>query len=139
MLVCVSIAGGFHTILTWTIMVVEESFSLVDLYAVIRDGTVEVPSASTSPFVFPEAFREQPFSVLVGSKQSGPFQPCNLAARLGEVAAFGTYLKYVVEQPSDSETANERSIPHLKPHPLRYPITLNDGFYENGMPLLIKE
>ena len=70
----------------------------------IRDGTVEVPSASTSPFVFPEAFREQPFSVLVRSKQSGPFQPCNLAAR------FGTYLKYVVEQPSDSETANERSV-----------------------------
>ena len=91
-------------------MVVEESCSLVDLYAGIRDGTVEVPSASTSPFVFPEAFREQLFSVLVGSKESGPFQPCNLAARLGEVAAFGTYLKYVVEQPSDSETANGRSI-----------------------------
>ena len=67
-------------------MVVEESCSLVDLYAGIRYGTVEVPSASTSPFVFPEAFREQPFSVLVGSKHSGPFQPCNLAARLGEVA-----------------------------------------------------
>ena len=46
----------------------------------IRDGTVEVPSASTPPFVFPEAFREQPFSVMVGSKQSGPFQPCNLAS-----------------------------------------------------------
>ena len=29
-------------------MVVEESCSLVDLYAGIRDGTVEVPSASTS-------------------------------------------------------------------------------------------
>ena len=68
------------------------------------------PSASTSPLVFPEAFREPLFSVLVGSKQSGPFQPCNLASRLGEVAAFGTYLKYVVEQPSDSETANGRSI-----------------------------
>ena len=59
-------------------MVVEESCSLVDIYAGIRDGTVEIPSASTSPFVFPEAFREQLFSVLVGSKQSGPFQPCNL-------------------------------------------------------------
>ena len=89
-------------------MVVEESCSLVDLYAGIRDGTVEVPSASMSPFVFPEAFREQPFSVLVGSKLSGPFQPCNIAARLGEVAAFGTYLKYVVQQPSDSETVNRR-------------------------------
>ena len=45
MLVCVSIAGGFLTILPWTIMVVEESCSLVDLYAGIRDGTVKVPSA----------------------------------------------------------------------------------------------
>ena len=67
-------------------MVVEESCSLVDFYTGIRDETVEVPSASTSPFIFPEAFSEQSFSVLVGSKQSGPFQPCNLAARLGEVA-----------------------------------------------------
>ena len=91
-------------------MAVEESCSLVDLYAGIRDGTVEVPSASMSPFIFPEAFREQPFSVSVWSKQSGCFQPCNLSARLGEVTAFGSYLKYVVEQPSDSETANGRSI-----------------------------
>ena len=89
-------------------MVVEEFCSLVDLYAGIRDGTVEVLSASTFPFVFPEAFREQPFYVLVGSKPSGPFQPCNITARLGEVAAFGTYLKYAVQQPSDSETANGR-------------------------------
>ena len=45
-------------ILPWTIMVVEESCSLVDFYAGIRDGTVEVLFVSTSPFVFPEAFRE---------------------------------------------------------------------------------
>ena len=28
----------------------------------------------------------------VASKQSGLFQPSNLVAKLGEVAAFGTYL-----------------------------------------------
>ena len=32
------------------------------------------------------------------------------ATSLGEVAAFGTYIKYVVEQPSDSETENGKSI-----------------------------
>ena len=96
MLVSVSIAAGFQTILSWVILLVEESCSLVDLYTGIRDGSLEVPSTSSCPFVFPEVFREQPFSVLIGSKQCGPFQACNLSAKLGEVAAFGTYIKFVV-------------------------------------------
>ena len=36
------------------------------------------------------------FSVAVVNKQSGSFRPYNLVAKLGEVAAFGTYLKFVV-------------------------------------------
>ena len=96
MLVSVSIAVGFHLSLAWSIMVVEECCFLVDLYHGIHDGSIEVPSTSSRPFEFPETFKEQPFSVAVASKQSGPFQPCNLAAKLGEVAAFGTYLKFVV-------------------------------------------
>ena len=69
MLVFVSVSAGFHTILSWEIMVV---WSLVDLYTGIRDGSVKVPSSSSRPFVFPEMFREQPFSVSVGSKHVGP-------------------------------------------------------------------
>ena len=30
---------------------------------------------------------------------SGPFQACNLSARQGEVAAFGTCIRFVAEQP----------------------------------------
>ena len=41
----VSIAASFHLILAWSIMVVEECCSLVDLYTGIRDGSIEVPSA----------------------------------------------------------------------------------------------
>ena len=63
---------------------------------------------------FPETYKEQPFSVVVASKQSGPFQPCNLAAKLGEVAAFGTYLKFMVERPGDCDTAVKTSQP-VKP------------------------
>ena len=81
-------------------MVVEESWSLVDSYTGIRDGSVEVPSSSSRPFVFPETFREQPFSVSVGSKHCGPFHACSVSATLGEVAPFGTCIKYAVEQPS---------------------------------------
>ena len=66
---------------------VEECCSLVDLYAGVRDGN-KVSSISSRPFEFPETFKEQPFSVAVASKRSGPFQPCNLAANLGEVAAL---------------------------------------------------
>ena len=62
-------------------MVVEECCSLVDLYTGICDGSIKVQSTSSSPFEFPETFKEQPFSVAVASKQSGPFQPCNLAEK----------------------------------------------------------
>ena len=50
-----------------------------------------------------------PFSVAVANKQPGPFQPCNLVAKLGEVAAFGTDLKFVVKCPRDSNTAANRT------------------------------
>jgi len=84
-------------------MVMEERCSLVDLYNGICNGSIEVPSTSSYmyPFKFPETLKEQPFSVVVASKQSGPFQPCNLAVKLGEVASFGTYLKFTVERPRD--------------------------------------
>jgi len=111
MSVSVSTAPSFHLILAWSIMVVEECCSLVDSYTGIRDGSIEVLSTSSHPFDFPETFKEQPFSVAVGSKQSGLFQPCKLAAKL-EVAAFGTYLKFVVECPRDSNTAANRTPVH---------------------------
>ena len=57
---------------------IEECCSLVDLYTGIRNGSIEVQSTSSRPFEFPETFKEQPFSVVVASKQSGLFQPCNL-------------------------------------------------------------
>ena len=38
--------------------------------------------------------------MVVASKQPGPFQPCNLAAKLGEVASFDTYLKFMVKRPN---------------------------------------
>ena len=55
-------------------MVVEESWSLVDLYTGIQNGSVEVTSSSSHCFVFPETFREQPFSVSVGIKHCGSAQ-----------------------------------------------------------------
>ena len=91
------------------IMVVEECWYLVDLYNGIRDGSIEVPSTSSRPFEFPETFKEQPFSAVVASKQLGQFQPCNLAAKLGEVTSFGTYLKFMVEQPRDCDTVANRT------------------------------
>ena len=75
MLVSVSIAAGFHHILVWSINVVEECCSLVDLYTGICDGSIEVLSISSCPFEFPETFKEQPFSVAVASNQSVLFQP----------------------------------------------------------------
>ena len=81
------------------------SCRVIYIYTGIRDGSIEVPSTSSRPFEIPEAYKEQPFSVVVASKQSGPFQPCNLAVKLGEVAAFGTYLKFMVERPGDCDTA----------------------------------
>ena len=71
MLVSVSIAAGFKLIL---LMVVQECCSLVELYIGICDGSIEVPSTSSRPFEFPETYKEQPFSVVVASKQLSPLQ-----------------------------------------------------------------
>ena len=73
--------------------------------AVLKFG---LPAAALSSFLKP-SYKKQPFSVVVASKKSGPFQPCNLAAKLGEVAAFGTYLKFMVERPGDCDTAAKRT------------------------------
>ena len=48
MLLSVTIAAGFHLILVWLIMVVEECCSLLDLYTGIRDGSIEVLSTSAT-------------------------------------------------------------------------------------------
>ena len=69
MLVSVGISAGFCIILPWSILVVEESCSLIDLYTGIRDGSIEVPSTRSCPFEFPETYEKQPFSVAVASKQ----------------------------------------------------------------------
>ena len=107
MLVSVSVSAGFYTTLSWAVMVVKESWSLVDFYTGIRDGSVEVPSSSSRRFVFPETFREQPLSVSAGSKHCGPFHACSVSATLGKMAPFRTYIKYAVEQPSHSKTASQ--------------------------------
>ena len=41
-------------------------------------------------------------AMAVASKQSGLFQPCNLVANLGEVAACGTYLCLLSSAPGIS-------------------------------------
>ena len=90
MLVSVSIAAGFQLILSWAIMVVEECCSLVDLYNGIRNAVLKFhpPAATLSSFLKPS--KSSHFRSC--GKQSGPFQPCNLVAKLREVASFGTYL-----------------------------------------------
>jgi len=98
MLVSVSIAAGFQVTLSWAVMVVKECCSLVDLYNGICNGSIEVPSTSSRPFEFSETLKEQPFSIVMASKQSVPFLPCNLGAMLGEVASFGTYLKFMLSR-----------------------------------------
>ena len=82
-------------------MVVEECCSPVYSYNGIHDGSIAVLSTSSRPFEFPETLKEQPFSIVMASKQSGSSQPCNLGAVLGEAASFGTYLKFMVEHPRD--------------------------------------
>ena len=87
-------------------MVVQECCSLVELYTGIRNGSIEVPSTSSRPFEFPETYNEQLFSIAV----IGPLSAMQYrAAKLGEVAAFGTYLKFMVERPGDCDTAAKRT------------------------------
>ena len=77
-------------------MVVEESFSVVDLCIGICNGSIEVLSPLSS---FSCSSKSNCFLQLWLVKQLGLFQQCNVAAKLGKVAAFGTYLPFMVEQP----------------------------------------
>ena len=43
----------------------------------------------------------------VRSKQSGPFNSCSPLAKLGEIAAFGTYIKFSLERSKDSEPSKQ--------------------------------
>ena len=53
-----------------------------------------------SSFVFPNALLEQPFECYIAPNVSGPFQTVFRCARVGEIHAFGRYLKFVII-PSD--------------------------------------
>ena len=61
MLVSVNIDAGFLLILPWSVMVVEQSYSLIDLYTEIQDGNVEVLFTSSFHFEFVMIFKGQPF------------------------------------------------------------------------------
>ena len=93
----VRIDVGVREILVWCILVVGELWTVLELYNAIRDGHIEIPSTAGRLFQFPEELKEQPLYSGVGSKQSGPFNSCSLSAKLGEIAAFGTYIKFSLE------------------------------------------
>jgi len=102
MLVCVSIGGVCHTIPPWTILVVEDSCTLLDQYTGIHNGYFEVPFASACPLDFPASYKEQPFFVEVGTKKAGPFM-------------FAVYLRGLVRSPlltltSDTSWSNQRAL-----------------------------
>ena len=90
-------------ILAWCILVVEELWTVLELYNSIRDGHIQVPSTAGRQFQFPEELKEQPLYAGVGSKQSGPFNSCSLSAKLGQIAAFGRYIKFSLEQSKVAE------------------------------------
>ena len=105
----VRIDVGVREILAWcsSILVVEELWTVLELYNGIRDGHIQVPSTAGRQFQFPEELKEQPLYAGVGSKQSGPFNSCSLSAKLGEIAAFGTYIKFSLEQSKDAEPSKQ--------------------------------
>ena len=103
----VTIDVGVREILSWSILVVDELWTVLELYEGIRDGHVQVPSTAGRQFQFPAELKEQPLYAGVGSKQSGPFNSCSLLARLGEIAAFGTYIKFSLEQSRDAEPSKQ--------------------------------
>ena len=110
MLVAVRIDVGVREILSWSILVVEELWTVLELYNGIRDGHIQVPSTTGRQFQFPAELKEQPLYTGVGSKQSGPFNSCSLLAKLGEIAAFGTYIKFSLEQSKDAKPSKQPPI-----------------------------
>lgn len=86
---------GYH--FTLVKLVIEESCSLVDLFIGFCNASVEVHplAAAILSLSWPS---KSSWSMIVKSKQSGSFQSCHLVETLGQVAALGTYLIFVVKR-----------------------------------------
>ena len=97
MLVAMRIDVGVREILSWSILVVEELWTVLELHNSIRDGHIQVPFTTGRQFQFLAELKEQPLYTGVGSKQSGPFNSRRLLVKLGEIAAFGMYIKFSLE------------------------------------------
>ena len=101
---------GVRDILAWCILVVGELWTVLELYSGSRDGHIEVPSTAGRQFQFPEELKVQPLYAGVGSMQSGPFNLCSLLAKLSEIAAFGTYIKFSLERSKDASLETATSL-----------------------------
>ena len=107
MLVGVRIDVGVREILAWCTLVVGGLWTVLELYIGIRNGHIEIPSTAGRQFQFLEELKEQSLYAGVGSKQSGPFNLCSLLAKQGEIAAFGTYIKFSLERSKDAEPSKQ--------------------------------
>ena len=70
--------------------------TLAEVLEQFKRGEIE----GCSSFVFPYTLLEQPFECYIAQNLSRPFQTVFRCARVGEIHAFGRYLKYVTT-PSD--------------------------------------
>ena len=81
MLVAVRIDVGAHEILSWSILAIEELCMVLELYNGIRDCHIQVPSTTGHQL-----------------------------AKLGEIAAFGTCIKFSLEQSKDAKPSKQPPI-----------------------------
>ena len=96
----VQISVNLSVLKGWGLHPLDELATLAEVMDQFKRGEIE----GCSSFVFPDALLEQPFECYIAPNLSGPFQTVFRCARVGEIHAFGLYLKFVItpnDQPAE--------------------------------------
>ena len=92
----VQISVNLSVLKNWGLHPLDDLATFAKILEQFKRGEIE----GCSSFVFPDTLLEQPFECYIAPNLSGPFQTVFRCARVGEIHAFGRYLKYVIT-PSD--------------------------------------
>ena len=92
----VQILVNFSVLKCWGLHSMDDLATLAEVLEQFKRGDIE----GCSSFVLPDTLLKQPLECYITQNLSGPFQTVFRCARVGEIHAFGRYLKYVIT-PSD--------------------------------------
>ena len=88
----VQISVNLSVLKGWRLHPLDDLATLAEVLEQFKRGDIE----GCFSFLFTDTLLEQPFECYIATNLSGPFQIVYHYARVGDIHAFGRYLKYVI-------------------------------------------